>query len=274
MKRLLSLTTLLAGGGMGVLKGQEADRAVGPQADNRANLLDALGRQAALCERQRVHALEEENWLYAFDGLVQSLRWRAERLAFELDILTIPYTPSSDRVEELCQIRSACHDVMQNETASPDKAGRYHKAEAVADILTSIIDTLEIMVRPTGRSDHYVYALIHQAAEIGRAEVGLSFAERGFWDDVARWKAQRGGRPEGTLARWTTAALPQIRSWIDADSDISTERLVAKLSEWLDAYAAANPEAKIPEYESLRRSLDRMHDRGDIVLPTRQKVGQ
>lgn len=257
---------------MARLKAQDAVRAVGPQADNRTNLLDALRRQAALCERQRVHALEEENWLYAFDGLVQSLRWRAERLAWELEILTVPFTPSNDRVEELCQIRSACHLVMQSETASSDKAGRYHKAEAVADILTSIIDTLEIMVRPTGQSDHYVYALIHQAAEIGRAEVGLSFAESGFWDEVARWKSQRVGRPEGTLAKWTTAALPHIQSWIDTESNISTERLVAKLWDWLDSYSAAHPNAKTPEYESLRRSLDRMHDRGDIVLPTRQKL--
>ncbi|WP_453976640.1 hypothetical protein [Brevundimonas sp. Marseille-Q4549] len=247
---------------------------VGQHADARTNLLDVLRRQVALCERQRVHALEEENWLYAFDGLVQSLRWRAERLAFELDILTIPFTGSDDRVEELCQVRRACHAVMQSETASSDKADRYHKAEAVADILTSIIDTLEIMVRPTGEQGHYVYALIHQAAEIGRAEVGLSFAETGFWDEVARWKAQRGGRPQGTVAKWSIDALPVIQSWIAAEPQISTEKLVAKLASWLAIYGRSHPEFKAPDRASLRKTLDRMHDKGRLQLPTRIKVGQ
>ena len=273
VRRAVEANDAIGRGGWGSMADdQDAEATIGDGADALSDLLDVLGRQAALCERQRVHALEEENWLYAFDGLVQSLRWRAKRLAFELDILSIPFAGSKDRVEELCQVRRACHVVMQSEAPSPDKADRYHKAEAVADILTSLIDTLEIMVRPTGRSDHCVYALIHQAAEIGRAEVGLSFAETGFWDEVARWKAQRGGRPEGTLAKWSTAALPEIRAWIDAEADISTEGLVAKLWDWLVGYAANNKHAKTPEYESLRRSLDRMHDRGEIVLPTRQKL--
>jgi len=241
---------------------------------SRPTLLDVLRRQIALCEQQRLHALEEENWLLAFDGLIQSLSWRAKRLALELGFLASSFPGSDDRIEDLCLIRRECLAAMQEETPSLDKADRYHKAEAVADILTSIIDTLEVMIRPTGEPGHYVYALVHQAVEIGRAEVGLDFAETGFWDEVARWKAQRGGRPQGTVAKWSIEALPVIQSWIAAEPQISTEKLVAKLASWLAAYGRSHPDFKAPDRASLRKTLDRMHDKGRLQLPTRIKVGQ
>jgi hypothetical protein len=238
---------------------------------NWEDLIKAYDLQIRLNERKRTAALEDGDWWLAFDGLVESLHWRAFRLAATHRIDFPPSDADEWWEADALLLRDACGDVMRANPASTDRSDLHHKAEAISEILTALIDTKAVLREWQGVI-HYPYRIAHQAVEIGSAEVGLGLAETGFWEDVARWKGQKRGRPEGFRIGWRVAAASVLQTWIDEEPKAKRIALMNKLYDWLKGYEETTPGFERPDFESLRKAISEMDKQGLIRLPKR-KIG-
>ena len=233
------------------------------------DLIKAYDLQIHLNERKRTFALEDGDWWLSFDGRVEALHWRAFRLAATHRIDFQPSESDDWKDADALLLRAACQEVMQANPATDDKTDLHHKAEAISEILTALIDTNAVIKNWDGVI-HYPYRVAHQAIEIGVAEVGLSLAESGFWEDVARWKGQKRGRPEGFRIGWRVAAAPVLQAGIDEEPNAQLTAYMNKLEDWLATYKVEVPGFDIPDRESLRKAMSAMNKQGLIRLPKRK----
>jgi hypothetical protein len=231
-------------------------------------LTGVLDRVAA--ERRDEHdaAIQHGKWRVALEALLTSLIWRTIALALRLDLASPQFDPRTDPVALARRLSNDIESALGRLAPTDDKADLFHKTRTVADVLDGILDVVGVLEAWTGADPQEPFFLSVMATGLGRAEVELSFAESGFWEQVAKWREQKpAGRPVGWQIKWRVEAAPHIQSWIDADPTMRVKTLVGKLAAWLELYGKSHPHEKLPDEDSLRKALDAMHKSKMISLP-------
>lgn len=217
--------------------------------------------------------VEQENWREAFNKKVSLLIWRTISLAIKLDIASPQFNPRDNPLVLAKRVKHDCRVALAGLQPSDDRSDKFHKVQGIEEVLLAIQDAAQTLQNWSGTDPQEIFFLANRSIELGKAEVGLTFAEEGFWEQVAQWRGQKRGRPEGYRIGWRLAVAPALQQWIDEEPDAQHTAYMNKLEDWLKAYKSETPGFQIPDRESLRKAMSAMDKQGLIRLPKR-KIGK
>lgn len=209
----------------------------------------------------------EGRWLAAYEDRLSGLIWRGAALAIQHDFIGYQLNLGAGALDLARLIHAEVVSVSDDLKPSGDETSRFRKAEIISDLLSSLLDGVGVLEAWKGTSPEEPSFTALRGFELGRAEVALSLAESGHWEQVAEWSRRQGGRPEGYRQPWRTAIAPELQAWIDADPAATIKTLMVKMWDWLQAYAAHEKRFDMPEFESLRAAMKAMHTQGLIHHP-------
>jgi hypothetical protein len=235
---------------------------------SKQEIVDTLRAVASLREDDHTHAIRAEDWRQAFEARLTNLIWRTIALSLDLGITSPRFQPGADPIVLARGLRSDCEAGLVTVQPTQDKAGPFYKLTTIRDVLDGTLDAVGVLEVWTGADRQEPFFLAVRAVALGQAEVELALAEDGHWEEVAKWKAQKIGRPKGSRAAWRLEAAPLIQGWIDEDAQISRERLTDKLEEWLAAnwHRLSQTRPRPPQHSSLEDILRDMDGEGLIKL--------
>lgn len=240
----------------------------------KAELLSVLDRIARETAEDHAEAFAKREWKHSLEMLTTSLIWRTIALAIRQEIVPAGFDPKAGVLALGIELRHHAEASLADLVPSDDKADKYHKVLAIWDVLGAVLAVHTTMKNLTGRDPEVVIFLAVASTKLGQAEVELSFAEQGLWDQVARWKARVVGRPEGYTAPWRSESAPEINQWIADDPNIQRAELIKRLDEWLEGWIKTDRNRKRPQYESLAKLLNEMDKAGTIKLNKVPKKGK
>ena len=231
-------------------------------------MVNALRRAAADHEEEVAGATANGNWRAAFEARLTNLIWRTIALSLELGVAASQFNPATDPVLLARRLKVDCDTALATMTPSRDKAGPFHKLTSIRDVLRGTLDAVGVLEGWTGADPNEPFFLASRAVTIGQMEAELALAEDGHWEQVAKWKIRKVGRPLGSRASWRTESAPIIQSWIEADPAIRRPDLAVKLNEWLNAnWRRLNrTRPSPPQLDSLGNLLREMDADGLIKL--------
>ena len=234
-------------------------------------MLDRVARETAA---QHTDAIGKCDWRRALEMLTTSLIWRTIALAIRLEIVPSGFNPRVGVLPLAIELRHQAEAALSDSVPSEDKADTHHKVLAIWDALGAILAVHTTLQNLTVPDPDAVLFLAVASAKLGQAEVELSFAEQGLWDQVALWKARVVGRPKGYTAPWRIESAPVISGWIEDDPTIRRADLTDKLDRWLDDWVTVNRSRNRPKYENLPKLLREMDQEGAIRLNHVPKKGK
>ena len=230
--------------------------------------LENLRRVSAECEEEHDAAVSDGRWLAAYESRLTGLIWRAAALAIQQEFIEHRLNLGVGALDLARLLRAEVMTVADDLEPSRDETSDFRKAEIITDLLSALLDGVGVMESWTGADPKEPPFTALRGFELGRAEVALSLAESGHWEQVAEWSSQQVGRPKGSRAQWRLEAAPLIQSWIDADAQISRDDLTEKLDRWLAAnwHRLSQTRPRPPQHSSLADILRDMDQDGLIRL--------
>ncbi|MCS6627920.1 hypothetical protein N0B44_33965 [Roseibacterium beibuensis] len=244
---------------------------------SKQEIVDALRAVASHREDDHSNAVGAGDWRGAFQARLTNLIWRTIALSLDLGVTSPRFQPGADPIVLARGLRSDCEAALATVQPTQDKAGPFYKLTTIRDVLQGTLDAVGVLEAWTGANSKEPFFLAARAVALGQAEAELALAEDGHWEQVAKWKAQKIGRPRGSRAQWRLEAAPLIQGWIDEDAQISRENLTDKLEEWLKAnwHRLSQTRPRPPQYSSLEDILRDMDGEGLIKLnPVPTKGGK
>lgn len=236
-----------------------------------------LRRAADHFEVEHDTAATDGQWLTAYESRLSALIWRAAALAIQQGFIQHRLNLGAGALDLARLMRAEVICVADGFEPSQDEGSPFRKAATVVDLLTALLDGVGVLEAWKGTSPEEPPFTALRGFELGRAEVALTLAESGHWEQVAKWSSQKIGRPKGSRARWRLVAAPLIQSWIDADVQISRDDLTDKLEQWLAAnwHRLSQTRPRPPQHSSLADILRDMDQDGLIKLnPVPAKGGK
>lgn len=181
-------------------------------------------------------AADQHDWQTALDATFNGMLWRAVRLAIRLDIVPASFNPEISWKLTALQLRSICGRALAQ--AGDDEEMDY-RIEVVSDVLTALMDVAAALGSGQAKTNDGAFQLTISAANLGRCELMLGFAEQEFWEQVYEWRRRQGGKPKGKgLAPWKEQAVPEVNRWIEeaqkTNGKVKIADLEKKLQDWLD----------------------------------------
>lgn len=235
--------------------------------DPKDELLKALKLASDHFEEDSRSATSEGRWLVAYESRLSHLIWRTTALAIRQGFLGYRLNLGAGAINLARLIRAEVIGVADTLEPSRDETSQFRKAEIVTDLLTSLLDGIRAIESWTGMDVQESPFIALRAYELGRAEVALSLAERGHWEQMAAWSATQVGRPKGYREPWRVEVAPHLQQWIDADPDAPFKTLMTQMEVWLEEYAKGRRGFTPPDQDSLRQALRAMHKQGLIKHP-------
>jgi len=231
-------------------------------------LIRNLRRVSAECEEEHDEAVSEGRWLAAYESRLTGLIWRAAALAIQQEFIEHRLNFAVGALDLARLLHAEVMAVAGDLEPSGEETSDFRKAEIVTDLLSALLDGVGVMEAWTGADLNEPPFTALRGFALGQAEVALSLAESGHWEQVAKWSSQKTGRPKGSRAHWRLQAAPLIQSWMDADSKISREDLTDKLEDWLKAnwHRLSQTRPRPPQHSSLGDILRDMDQDGLIRL--------
>lgn len=229
--------------------------------------LKNLRRAALHFEGEFESAATSGRWLSAYESRLSGLIWRAAALAIQHSFVDHRLNLGTEALDLARLMRAEVMAVADDLEPSRDETSPFRKAEIVIDLLSALLDGVGVMEAWKGTSPEEPPFVALRAFELGRAEVALSLAERGHWEQVADWSRSQGGRPEGYRQPWRRDIASDLQAWIDADPSASIKTLMVKMSLWLQEYGRHEKGFHAPDFDSLRAALKAMHKQGLIRHP-------
>lgn len=231
-------------------------------------MVKALRRAAADHHAEQAGATAKENWRAAFEARLTNLIWRTIALSLELGVAAPRFNPGTDPIVLARRLERDCEVALATMKPTQDKAGPFHKLTTISDVLRGTLDAVGVLEAWTGGDPQEPFFLAARAVALGQFEAELALAEDGHWEQVAKWKSQKVGRPPGSRASWRIESAPLIQSWIDADPTIRRPDLANKLNGWLNTNWRRLNQTRPspPQLESLGNLLREMDADGLIRL--------
>lgn len=229
--------------------------------------LKNLRRVSAHCEDEHDSAATDGRWLAAYENRLSGLIWRTAALAIQQGLIDHRLNLGAGALDLARLMRAEVMRVADDFELSRDETSPFRKAEIITDLLSALLDGVGVMEAWTGADPQESPFTALRGFELGRAEVGLSLAEQGHWEQVAAWSNRRVGRDKGYREPWRVAIAPVLQEWIDADPKAKIKALTIKMSDWLEAYGKHEKGFHAPDLESLRPAMRAMHDQGLIMHP-------
>ena len=235
-------------------------------------------RDVARLRRENYEAaVANQDWRSGLEALSTSLTWRTIALAVQLGIAPHRFDARADPIDLARTLRANCDTALASLAPTSNKADPYFKTQTIRDVLDGVLDAIGVLQCWTGSDDREPFFLAARAFGLGQAEAELVLAEDGHWDQVAKWRDRRVGRPEGKVAVWRKEAAPVINGWLEADPALSRPALYDKLDKWLDEHwhRLKASDRDRPKYENLGNILREMDAAKLIKLnPVKTKGGK
>ena len=229
--------------------------------------LEKLRDASVHWERESDTAATEGRWLAAYEHRLTQLIWRTAALAIQNGFIEHRLNLGAGALDLARLIRAEVSGVADNLEPSSDEASPFRKAEIIGDLLSALLDGVGVMEAWTGADPKEPPFTALRGFELGRAEVALSLAERGHWEQVAAWSNRRVGRDKGYREPWRVAIAPSLQGWIDDDPKATIKALILKMEHWLNEYGKHEKDFHAPDLESLRPAVRAMHNQGLILHP-------
>jgi hypothetical protein len=226
-----------------------------------------LRRAAVHFESEYESAAASGRWLSAYESRLSGLIWRAAALAIQHGFVDHRLNLGAGALDLARLMRAEVMAAADDLEPSRDETSPFRKAEIVIDLLSSLLDGVGVMEAWTRADPKEPPFTALRGFELGRAEVALSLAERGHWEQVAAWSNRRVGRGKGYREPWRVAIAPTLQGWIDDDPKATIKTLMIKMWDWLEEYAAHEKDFSLPDFESLRKAVETMHEQGLISHP-------
>lgn len=229
--------------------------------------VSVLQRAASHFEEQHDLAVAAEQWLAAYEKRLTGLIWRAAALSIDQGLIDHRINIGQPPTDFARLLLAELMRVVECLEPSQDETSKFRKAETAVDLLKALLHGVGVMEAWTGRDLREPPFIALQGFELGRAEVALSLAERGHWEQVAAWSNRRVGRDKGYREPWRVAIAPSLQGWIDDDPKATIKTLMLKMWKWIEEYAAHEKGFSPPDFESLRPAIKAMHKQGLIKHP-------
>lgn len=229
--------------------------------------LKNLRRVSEECEEEHDSAATDGRWLAAYESRLSGLIWRAAALAIQHDFIDYRLNLGAGALDLARLLRAEIMAVADDLEPSQVETSAFRKSEIIIDLLTALLDGVGVMEAWTGADLKEPPFTALRGFELGRAEVALSLAESGHWEQVAKWEATQIGRPKGYRQQWRLDIARALQSWIDADPSGQIISLMNQMHHWLDDYRVGRKGFDRPDFESLRVVIREMHRQGLICHP-------
>lgn len=200
---------------------------------SKPEIAEALRAAATLREDEHGKAVALGDWRAAFEARLTNLIWRTIALSLDLGVTSPRFQPGIDPIVLAQRLEVDCEAALATMQPTQDKAGPFFKLTTIKDVLRGTLDAVGVLEAWTGGDPKEPFFLAARAVALGQVEAELALAEDGHWEQVAKWKGQKVGRPPDSRAPWRIESAPIIQGWIDADPTISRPDLAKKLNEWL-----------------------------------------
>lgn len=227
-----------------------------------------LDRHIEDCRQSLAGAADRQDWQAVLEATLDGLLWRSVRLAIRLNIAPISFRPDISWKVTALQLRHICDRALADGDDSDDEAD--YRVEVVADVLNGLMDVAAALEAGQYKSANVAIQLTISAANLGRCELMLGFAEEGFWQQVYEWRRRQGGKPKGKgLAAWKKEAVPEVIRWIEealkANGKVKIADLEKKLQDWLDDRKESRGR------EAVKSAIRQMREAELIPLPLNSK---
>lgn len=229
--------------------------------------LKNLRRAAVHFEEEHDSAADKGRWLAAYESRLSGLIWRAAALAIQHGFIEHQLNLGAGALDLARLMRAEIISVADDLEPSRDETSDFRKAEIITDLLSALLDGVGVMKAWTGADSKEPPFTALRGFELGRAEVALSLAESGHWEQVAAWSNRRVGRDKGYREPWRLAIAPTLQGWIDADPKATIKALILQMEQWIAEYGRHEKNFHAPDLESLRPALRAMHNQGLIHHP-------
>lgn len=222
-------------------------------------------------------AASQQDGPTAISALTTSHVWRAISLAVTLDLCptALPWRENAAVIgaEALRYVRRSITGLAPDDEPS----SHFRKATFIRDVLMNVLSLKAIAEGTDISRGRGVYAALLLAIDLGECGAMLELAHAGHWDEVARLRDRRVGRPKGTTgSAWTNELRPQIQAWIDENPTRRQADLVkathALLKDWSPPRDGNKPAPQ--EDSSVRRALTKLKKAGLIEVPPTFRWGK
>jgi hypothetical protein len=212
-------------------------------------------------------AASQQDWQTALDATFSGLLWRSVRLAIRLNIVPGSFNPAISWNLTALQLLSICRRALAREGSDADEEADY-RIEVVIDVLNALTDVAAALESGQSKMADGAFQLTIGAANLGRCELMLGFAEDGFWEQVYEWRRRQGGKPTGKgLATWKADALPIVRGWVDEEllktGKVKISDLEERLQDWLQAKGISKSR------DAVKTAIRQMRMAKEIPVPFR-----
>jgi hypothetical protein len=168
-------------------------------------------------------AASRQDWHAALEATFSSLLWRSLRLAVRLRIVPKSFEPSPTWKANTLQLRVVCAQALAREDD--------YRVEVIADVVDGLMAVAAALESGGFKSADGAIQLTISAANLGRCEIMLGFAEEGFWEQIYQWRSRKVGRPPETYAKWKDEIAAPLTDWMSKNPTSSVDDRI----DWLVA---------------------------------------
>lgn len=219
-------------------------------------------------------ARERGDWVEAVATALVSFKLRGASLALSRRIAT-PDARWNDVSLVPRLIQDALDDYLVVEPVTHEPATDYAAALAISEVLDAVLAIEQEFRALPQKGSEALGRIIIAAMHLGEEATVLELIAGGHWDEVARLRTRKVGRPKGyTGSEWSRDLRPEIQTWIDQNPTARQADLVRMVHSLLIARKASTGKHVPVEDSTVKRALKKMKEAGLIVVPESFRWGK
>jgi len=235
-------------------------------------LISSLDAEASSQYQRYNDARKNGDWVEAVSTALVSFKLRGASLAVARGI-AIPDGRWNDASEVPRLVEDALDNYLVREVETHEPATDYAAAMAISEIFDAVLTIEQEFQALPQKGPEALGQIIVAALQLGEDATVLEMIAGGHWDEVARLRALRIGRPVGWSKRWVDWFAPRLQAWWTSQPDAGIKPLIDEALRLRDhdypPTRDGRRDEKVPDTEGgMRAALKLMIARGQLTPPT------